>query len=190
VNDANFFLGHDFLRRAVLRGIHPPHSMASGAMREGRAFVPFLPFSPKFRKRAKETDMSLEHLKARIEDDAPYGNIYDYSDVDLTLAVLQEKIDSLTSIDKEKLRLIIEEDLARGLKKTQCITTKIHDEINADLAWAWRMWEKEYVADEERQGGAEFLIHWCRRVSISRTVKRLILPRLGAKADNKRPHQN
>jgi len=134
--------------------------------------------------------MSLEHLKELIEDDARDGYIYDYTDVELTLALLQEKIDSLNSRDKEKLRVIIEADLARDTKKMQCITTKIHDEINADLAWAWRTWEKEYVAAEEwgsEKRGVEFSSHWCRRVLISRMVKKLILPRLEAKAGNQRP---
>ena len=166
---------------------------ASGAIREGRSFVPFLPFSRKSRKGAKETYMSLEHLKELLKDDVWDGHIYDYSDVDLTLGLLQEKIDSLDSRDKERLRVIIEADLARGLKAMQCITTKIHDEINADLAWAWRTWEKEYVAAEEwmsEKRGVEFSSHWCRRVLISRTVNRLILPRLEAKAGNQRPHQD
>jgi cell fate (sporulation/competence/biofilm development) regulator YlbF (YheA/YmcA/DUF963 family) len=155
-------------------------------------FRPFPALLSEVQKRAKETYMSLEHLKELIEDDARDGYIYDYSDVELTLALLQEKIDGLTSRDKEKLRAIIEADLARDLKAMQCITTKIHDEINADLAWAWRRWEKEYVAAEEwgsEKRGVEFSSHWCRRVLISRTVKRLILPRLEAKAGDQKPHQ-
>jgi len=134
--------------------------------------------------------MSLEHLKELIEEDARDGHIYDYSDVELTLALLQEKIDSLTSGEKEKLRVIIEADLARDTKKMQCVTTKIHDEINADLAWAWRTLEKEYVAVEEwraEKKGLEPPIHYfCYRQLMSRTVKRLILPRLEAKAYNQR----
>jgi hypothetical protein len=141
--------------------------------------------------------MSLEHLKELIEEDARDGHIYDYSDVELTLALLQEKIDSLSSGEKEKLRVIIEADLARDTKKMQCITTKIHDEINADLAWAWRMWERELVAGEEwrfeRKGKEdefqfENFFH-CRSL-IRQTVKRLILPRLEAKAANQTPHQD
>lgn len=137
--------------------------------------------------------MSLEHLKELIEEDARDGYIYDYSDVELTLALLQEKIDSLTSGEKEKLRVIIEADLARDTKKMQCIATKIRDEINADLAWAWRTLEKEYVAAEEwraEQRGVEFSSYWCRRVLISRTVKRLILPRLEANTGDQMPHQD
>jgi hypothetical protein len=143
--------------------------------------------------KTKKAHMSLEHLKELIEEDARDGYIYDYSDVELTLGLLQEKIDGLNSRDKEKLRAIIEADLARDLKAMQCITTKIHDEINADLAWAWRTWEKEYVADEEwksEQRGVEFSSYWCRRVLLSRTVKRLILPRLEAKAGDQKPHQD
>ena len=137
--------------------------------------------------------MSLEHLKELLKDEVWDGHIYDYSDVDLALGVLQEKIDSLNSRDKEKLRVIIEADLARGLKRTQWITTKIHDEINADLAWAWRMWERELVAAEEwksEQRGVEFSSYWCRRVLISRTVKRLILTRLEANTGDQMPHQD
>jgi hypothetical protein len=171
--------------------------MASGAMREGRFSVPFLPFSPKFRKRAKDTHMSLEHLKELIEGYIPYGRIYDYSDEELTFALVQEKIDGLTSGNKEKLRIIIEADLARGLEKMQCIATKIHDEINADLAWAWRMWERELVAAEEwrleRKGKEQEFqfdsFFHCRSL-IRQTVKRLILPRLEAKAGNQTPHRD
>jgi hypothetical protein len=128
--------------------------------------------------------MSLEHLKELLKDDVWDGHIYDYSDVDLTLGLLQEKIDSLNSRDKERLRVIIEADLARDLKAMQCITTKIHDEINADLAWAWRTWEKEYVAAEEwgseKRGLQPNPYHY--RCLVSRTVKRLILPRLETKS--------
>jgi hypothetical protein len=143
--------------------------------------------------KTKKAHMSLEHLQELIEDDARDGYIYDYSDVELTLALLQEKIDGLTSRDKEKLRVIIEAELAPDLKAMQCITTKIHDEINADLAWAWRTWEKEYVASEEwksEQRGIEFSSLWCRRVLISRTVKRLILPRIEASAGDQMLHQD
>jgi hypothetical protein len=154
-------------------------------------FRPFPALLSEVQKRAKETYMSLEHLKELIEDDARDGYIYDYTDVELTLALLQEKIDSLTSGEKEKLRVIIEADLARDTKKMQCITTKIHDEINADLAWAWRTLEKEYVAVEEwraEKKGLEPPIHYfCYRQLMSRTVKRLILPRLEAKAGDQRP---
>jgi hypothetical protein len=137
--------------------------------------------------------MSLEHLKELLKDEVWDGHIYDYTDVELTLALLQEKIDSLNSGDKEKLRVIIEAELARDLKAMQCITTKIHDEINADLAWAWRTWEKEYIAAEEwtfEQRGVEFSSYWCRRVLISRTVKRLILTRLEANTGDQMPHQD
>jgi hypothetical protein len=136
--------------------------------------------------------MSLEHLKGVVEDYAQKGYIFKYSDADHTLGVLQEKIDGLTSGNKEKLRVIIEAELAKGW--IMWITTKIHDEINADLAWAWRMWEKEYVAD--KQGGTEQgsrepeLQFWDYRCSITREVKKLILPRLETKTGNQRPHQD
>ena len=140
--------------------------------------------------------MSLEHLKGLIEEEAQDGRIYDYSDVELTVALLQEKIDNLDSRGKEKLRVIIEAELARDLNM-QCITTKIHDEISAGLAWAWRTWEKEYVAEDRwrlEQGAEEmkFLIEcpYHHRQLIGRKVKRLILPRLQAKVCDQRPHQD
>jgi hypothetical protein len=191
------FLGRwDFLRLTVLRRIHPRGSSGLGCDERRAGFRPFPALLSEVQKKGKETYMSLEHLKELIEDDARDGYIYDYSDVELTLALLQEKIASLTSGEKEKLRVIIEAELARDLKAMQCITTKIHDEINADLAWAWRTWEKEYIAAEEwkleRKGKEhefqfENFFH-CRSL-ISRTVKRLILPRLEANAGNQMPHQ-
>lgn len=136
--------------------------------------------------------MSLEHLKEFVEDYAQKGYLFKYSDADHTLGVLQEKIDGLTSGDREKLRVIVEAELARG--RAMFIATKIHDEINADLAWAWRMWEKEYQADEQwgtEQGAKEpELRFWAYCCSISREVKRLILPRLETKTSNQRPHQD
>jgi hypothetical protein len=136
--------------------------------------------------------MSLEHLKRLVEDYAQKGYIFKYSDADHTLGVLQEKIDNLTSGDKEKLRVIIEAELAKGW--IMCITTKIHDEINADLAWAWRMWENEYVADKqwetEQRTKEPELQFWAYRYSISREVKKLILPRLETKASSQKPHQD
>ena len=135
--------------------------------------------------------MSLEHLKELVKDYAQKGYSFEYSDADHALGVLQEKIDGLTSGDKDRLRVIIEAELAKGW--IICITTKIHDEINADLAWAWRMWENEYISD--KQGGEqgteepEFQF-WEYRCSISREVKKLILPRLETKASSQRLHQD
>jgi hypothetical protein len=186
----NFLIRWDFLMHAVLKDINPAALNALGCDERRAVFRPFPALLSEVQKRAKETYMPLEHLKELIEEDARDGHIYDYSDVELTLALLQEKIDSLTSGEKEKLRVIIEADLARDTKKMQCITTKIHDEINADLAWAWRALEKEYVAVEEWRAEKKRLeppIHYfCYRQLMSRTVKRLILPRLEAKAYNQR----
>jgi len=135
--------------------------------------------------------MSLEHLKRFVEDYAQKGYIFKYSNADHTLGVLQEKIDKLTSGEKERLRVIIEEELTKGW--IMWITTKIHDEINADLAWAWRMWENEYVADKqwevEQRTKEPELEFWIYRRSIGREVKELILPRLETKAGSHRPTQ-